>query len=596
MSGRLRSTPSPRALRLGAIGAALTGLVVAGLPVTTAQSAVPPAACPGAFPVDRVERGMPVHGLTVTHGTTPRRFTGKVLGVLQDGIAPGLDMVMVRLRGAQITDADGNVNKGVWAGMSGSPVYTEDGRLLGAVAYGLSWSPSNVAGVTPAAAMLDLLDDPTDRSARRDAADTRRVAMPARMADRMVAEGEMSRAEASGGFKRLPMPFSVSGFSGSRLEKLAKRFDIKRPLVAGGTATTDEPSPPVVPGGNLAASLSYGDITYAGIGTATAVCGDDVLGFGHPLLWSGRTTLSMHNAEAIYIQRDDVFGSFKVANPTAPLGGVLQDRLAGIVGTNGVFPPSTEVTSRVTSTNGNARDGETVITYRDAVPYLSAIHLVANADRVLDQIGSGSALVRWTVQGTRADGSPWQYSRADRFASQYDITFGSVFESYAQLSQILENRFERVHITDVHYRATYDPTYRALRLAKLEVRPGGQWVTVTRRTRAIRVDAGSELPVRATLNPTDRDQDAQTVRLSVTVPRKARDGGLFVGGGRDFDRGNKASSFDDLLRQLANAPRNDELTATLFTETREGERTDTDSQLVSDVVSGGEYVRVRIVR
>lgn len=588
MSERLRAHSSPRIRRLGAVGAALTGLVVAGLPNAPAISAAPPDACPSAVPVDDVTRDMAVHGLTTTHGTTPRPFTGKVLGVLDDGIAPGLDMIMVRLRGASITYKDGGVKNGIWAGMSGSPVYAADGRLLGAVAYGLSWSPSNVAGVTPAAQMYQIRD--YSAGSARNAAQARRVDIPTDLAK----SAGMTTAQADAGFKRLPMPFSVSGFSASRLEKVSDTFNIKRRLVPGSTAAAGEAGPPIVPGGNLVASLSYGDITYAGIGTATAVCADEVLGFGHPLLWSGRSTYSMHNAEAIYIQRDEVFGSFKVANPTAPLGGVFQDRLAAILGVNGATPPTTDVTSHVESTAGNARNGETHITHRDATPYLSAIHLLANADRVLDQIGKGSAKVRWTVEGTRADGSPWQYTRTNRYASRYDITFESVYESYRQLSAILHNKFARVNINDIHYNATYDPAYRALNLDRVEAKVGGDWVTVNRRTRALKVEAGSDLRLRVTLQPSDKTRPAQTVRLSVAVPSRARDGYLVVG--EDESRSGKASSFDELLEQLANAPRSNTVTAMLRTESRRGDKTTVDRAVVDEVVSGQEFVQVRILR
>ena len=57
-------------------------------------------------------------------------------------------MVMMRLSSPEIDRVGG-----IWQGMSGSPVYAEDGRLIGAVAYGMSWGPSPVAGVTPFADM-----------------------------------------------------------------------------------------------------------------------------------------------------------------------------------------------------------------------------------------------------------------------------------------------------------------------------------------------------------------------------------------------------------------------------------------------------------
>ena len=60
----------------------------------------------------------------------------------------------------------------------------------------------------------------------------------------------------------------------------------------------------IVAGGNLAASVSYGDITQAGVGTATSVCNGKVVGFGHPMAFLGKTTLTMHPADALYIQED----------------------------------------------------------------------------------------------------------------------------------------------------------------------------------------------------------------------------------------------------------------------------------------------------
>ncbi|MEP6526524.1 MAG: hypothetical protein ABJA86_05110 [Nocardioidaceae bacterium] len=590
LSGNVRKSVC---LRAAAAGAAVAGLVIATVPVVPAQSVPADPSCPAAIPVGDVVAGMPISGLTTTSGTTPEEFGGEVLGVLHDGIAPGLDLIMVQLRGSQITYPDGSLDKGVWAGMSGSPVYTEDGRLLGAVAYGLSFGPSDVAGVTPGAEMRKLLQSQRS-TARETARSARQITIPKRLAHRMVTQGHLTRQQASDGFRHLPMPFSVSGLSNRHLQKIADRFGIKRPVVVGAGTSGNAQQTAIVAGGNLVASLSYGDITYAGIGTATAVCDNEVLAFGHPLLWSGASTLSMHGAEALYIQRDTVFGSFKVANPSAPSGQITQDRLAGLRGRLGKFPLSTDVTSHVESTEGNSRDGETVITVRRYIPYLSAIHLLSNADRVLDKIGSGSARVRWTVEGTRHNGSDWDFSRVDRFASRYDISFESIFESYRQISQILHNKFEHVRISDINYRATYDPRFHALEIAKFEIYVGGHWITITSPRPAIKVKAGSEIPVRVTLAPTSGTGASQRVLLSVKLPKSATGTGVLYVQGGAFGRGPKASSFDELLANLANAPRNDELTAILQTGGKDGS-TATDSQVVSEVVSGSRNVHLKII-
>ncbi len=575
-----------------AVGAAVVSLLASTVAVSPAQSAAD-VSCPEAFRVAAVTKGMPVHGLTVTSGTTPDTFDGSVLGVLNDGIAPGLDMIMVKLSGSEITDADGEVDKGIWAGMSGSPVYTANGRLLGAVAYGLSWSPSDVAGVTPAAEMRKMLSTQSGAASLKTAAAAKNVAIPPATASRLVADGALTTTEASGSFQRLPMPFSVSGLSNKHLQMAAERFGIQRPMVTGGSTSAAAAPTEIIPGGNLAASLSYGDITDAGIGTATAVCGGEVLAFGHPMLWSGRSTLSMHGADAIYIQKDAVFGSFKVANPTAPVGRISSDHLAGIHGVMNEFPQSVEVTSLVDATNGNSRHGKTVITYKPAVPFLSAIHLLSNADRVLDKIGGGRATVRWTFHGTRADGSSWAFTRYDRFASGRDISYSSIFESYSQMSQILHNRFEKVKITNVHYRATYSPVYRALEMVKFEIKPAGRWITINRHYPVRTVRAGSDLPVRVTVLPRSGIGDPTVVRMSVRVPASAqgREGVLYVSGGGEQFR-TRASSFDELLTNLAKAPRNSEVAANIYFDTKGANARDSASRDVGEVVSGYKHVHL----
>ncbi|MEJ7706222.1 MAG: hypothetical protein WKF82_02450 [Nocardioidaceae bacterium] len=439
--------------------------------------------------------------------------------------------------------------------------------------------------------MRELLSTQPASPALKTAASTTEVAIPEATADRLVSSGALTTAQAASGFKRLPMPFSVSGLSNRHLQKVADGFNIKRPMVTGGSTSAAAPATGIIPGGNLAASLSYGDITYAGIGTATAVCGDEVVAFGHPMLWSGRSTLSMHGADAIYIQKDTVFGSFKVANPTAPVGRIGGDRLAAIRGVLNEFPTSTAVTSHVKATNGNARNGKTVITYRPATPYLSALHLLSNADRVLDRLGGGTATVRWTFDGTRADGSSWTFVHGDRFASSRDITYESIFESYRQMSQILHNKFERVQVTDVHYQASYSPKFHALQVTRFEIKPADRWITISSHRPARTVYAGTDLPIRLTLTPSGGNGETKVVILSVRIPKSARgEGVLYVQGGGQSGR-TKASSFDELLTDLANAPRNDAVTATLRTESKgRGGSQGSDSQAVGDVVSADQRV------
>ncbi len=103
-------------------------------------------------------------------------------------------MIMVELESPALERAGG-----IWQGMSGSPVYV-DGQLLGAVAYGLSWGPSPIAGVTPFSEMDDYLAARRAPGAKQDVevddSDANRWAVapgPLRALDRTI-EPDLSNA------------------------------------------------------------------------------------------------------------------------------------------------------------------------------------------------------------------------------------------------------------------------------------------------------------------------------------------------------------------------------------------------------------------
>src|SRR3954452_2508018 len=126
--------------------------------VSAARAAPLATACPAVMPVSEVEAAangaepLVASGLTVSRGTEPEPFQARVLGVLTDGIAPDVDMILIEADSPALDRVGG-----IWAGMSGSPVYAPDGRLIGAVSYGFAAGPSKVAGVTPAEDMMRVL-------------------------------------------------------------------------------------------------------------------------------------------------------------------------------------------------------------------------------------------------------------------------------------------------------------------------------------------------------------------------------------------------------------------------------------------------------
>ncbi|MPY86222.1 MAG: hypothetical protein GEV00_24045, partial [Actinophytocola sp.] len=160
------------------------------------------------------------------------------------------------------------------------------------------------------------------------------------------------------------------------------------------------------------------------------MCDNGTLGFGHPMLFGGKSTMSMHGAHALFIETDQFDGSYKIANPGAPIGQITEDRLAAILGVEGQTPKATMYNSNISATNGKQRDGSTTLTQKffpDDIAWVGAMHFLVNADSVFDQIGGGTGEVNWTVELDRANGSTVTYRGGDVFASPGDLTFTALW-------------------------------------------------------------------------------------------------------------------------------------------------------------------------
>lgn len=583
------SSPAHGRVR-AAIACALGSLLVTLVPAVPAHAAEP---CPDPYPLSEVTAGLPGEGLTVDEGTTPEPFTVTVKGVITDGIAPGKDLI--------IADTDSEAIRrvgGIWYGMSGSPVYTADGRLLGAVAYGGSAGPSPLAGITPAQYMYDLRSAPASAASAQSA---EQVDIPAGMQARMVANGDMTAAQAEAGFSRLRVPLGVSGLSAQRMDQAEKWLGREGVMLhsAGAVSTSAAGAPTdIVAGGNFAAGLSYGDFSAIGVGTTTAVCGTEALAFGHPFTFAGATTNTAHGADAITIQDDSTFGPYKIANPTGPVGTVDQDRLAAIRGQIGPVPQTVPVTSHVARSDGPSRDGETQVAARNELSYLAALHTLVNVDSVFDQYGPGTSTVQWTIRGTRADGTPWTLERTNRYGSRWDIGFESIWELYEQLDRLGTNRFADPRIESVDVDAGLDPQYADYTIAGVSALVAGEWRPVTQNN-TVRLVAGTRQRFRITLQPY-RGTEQRNVEVAVVVP--AGTAGSFaeleVGGGGYVSRRSGAKSFDGLLEVLASAPRNDDLVARLhlYDFKTDRQRTSTGMTRVDQVVNDSSWFTARVVK
>jgi hypothetical protein len=570
-----------RTRRSLALGAMLAGAVaISSVPAAAAsfggvsgELAQPSAAtCPAAVPTHSVTRGQRGIGWTVVHGTTPQPFRAKVLDVLPDGINAGVDLIVVKVADVEGSDIIANAG-GIWAGISGSPVYLGD-RLLGSVSYSLTGAPNRIAGVTPAADMLPLLKLP-GASAR--AADGDQIRLPARTAERVARATHRSMAESSL-MNRAPVVLSVSGLNAAAREQLQSRLGLKGSgyvMVPGASSSGQGKrlTRPVA-GGNFAGLISYGDVTLGAIGTTTYVCGNSALAFGHPLLFNGSVALGANGANALTVVHDPVFGSFKLANIGKLLGTIDQDRLTGIRAdlTHGPALIPVVATTRAPELT-RSRTGQTDVAGSEFVPGLAPSHMFADMLTTFDGLGPGSASVSFVVTGNRQNGQAFTLERRNRYLDNISIVSSAPEELYEDLSALFDNGFEQITFTGVTITSTVTTDVTKLTLKKVLIsRNGGAFKAVAQ----LSVNRGDHLVIRGTLSSTSGGTVTRDV--SLTIPSNAPRGGadLLVAGGADtfrscfFDPASCGANFNQLVRTLGSAPQNNDLAAILSTFDNEG--------------------------
>src|SRR6185503_17054014 len=131
-------------------------LVAVSATMAVAQPAdIAPPKAPELFPLEDLRPGMKGTAKTVFSGSGTEDFGVEILGILPGFPGPRQSAIIARLSGA-------NVEKtGVFAGMSGSPVYI-DGKIVGAIAFSFPFSKEPIAGITPIKQMVELFNKGTE--------------------------------------------------------------------------------------------------------------------------------------------------------------------------------------------------------------------------------------------------------------------------------------------------------------------------------------------------------------------------------------------------------------------------------------------------
>jgi hypothetical protein len=532
-------------------------LVATVLGAGPATGAVPCSSTPATFPTAQMTSGMTGTGYTVLRGDTIEPFTVEILGVMPNAIFLGIDVVAARITGpASFLATTG----GAVAGMSGSPIYVNN-RLAGAVAWAIA-EDRHIFGMTAAEDMVQMfaLQD----AVAPDALPTR-LALPARIRRAAAAAGSPLGAGAA--LEALPVPLGVSGLAGMPLRRIERTFSdqgmrvqaFRAGSVAAPTAATLNPGR-FEPGDGLGVALSYGDVSFYGFGTTTAVCGDVAIGFGHPMFWGiGDVLLGMNEVDVVAIDNGNFWGT-KIGT-LGDLHGVLtQDRFAGVAGVFGELPSLVPITSDISSPDtGLSRLGETQVAWdQDSfVADATYSHAWSNLSYVAQQDGPGTVELAWTVSGTREDGSPFTFS--NRMMS-YDPSSATsdVYLLADMLYRLAFNEFEDIDFTGVSL--TGDVTEANLTSRIARVRVSSPLQRSLKERSVVRARPGDVVRIEVTLDPVDGDEVVATT--SIRVPGRARgvERVSLAGGRGETDYyGPWIASLDDLLAALGGGDHDNDL-------------------------------------
>jgi len=345
-----------------------------GLAFAAAAAAAPPAGRPPVMPASELRPGMTGYGLTVFNGETPERFKVEILGVLQNSIGAGVDMIVARLDHERLRDI------GVIAGMSGSPIYIND-RLVGAVAYGESFLKVAIAGITPIEKMLEVYDRTTLQPPPRDVAlgpvEAIRPGEPVsiepkvrefgpqpvriRLGDlpasaRALFEesdrGQDARATNEITLKPLSVPVMVSSCS-PPAARLVEQFlrplgmePVFAPMGSSVQAAETISTAPIVAGAAVGVPYLMGDLSAGPIGTVTYTDGKRLVAFGHPMSARGPVEFPLGAAQVVATAPSTMRPS-KMAKIVALSGSIYQDRLPAVGGVIGRVPYMVPMTVRV---------------------------------------------------------------------------------------------------------------------------------------------------------------------------------------------------------------------------------------------------------
>lgn len=326
---------------------------------------------------------------------------------------------------------------GIAAGMSGSPIYVDDGtgdKLIGALSYGDIFTTNGTGLATPIGAMAAAQDAYAPSPMPRRLSSP--VVIDGQVKDRVLVvndPGEVVSAPANTIVAAPKNAVFIGGINpkSNLFVSYAKYLKTKGidviPTEGGLSAKESTYSAPFEGGSAVAVLAACGDLWAGGIGTVTYVDTPTVVAFGHSAYWTGDSGLFLMNAwiDGIW---PSTYEAYKLGRPAAVRGTLTQDRMAAVIGVDGQMPDVTSIAATATNTEtGEVATSAVELTRfvanspNPAFFGLAASSAYVAGSRVFDaQSTPGSAVTTTTV--TVSDGShTYELVRRNVFSDGNDI-------------------------------------------------------------------------------------------------------------------------------------------------------------------------------
>ena len=511
------------------------------------------------FPFSEIRKGMRATAYTVFEGSEPKPFELEILGTLEGFNNPKQNAIIVKLISPE-TD-----RTGVFAGMSGSPVYI-DGKLVGAIAFAFNFSKEAIGGITPIQEMVSIFEEKQGEIKTSD--------QPRSISFSEISFNENAREFTSFVNPQTPLTNNVSGVSAPVLKPIATPLAITgvapeiierfapqlqamgmMPVVGAASAAKIEDlskanGNTLKPGATIVVPLVRGDFSLSASGTVTHRDGNKIYAFGHPFLSLGVTEWPMNEGEVITVV-PSVANSFKLAKSTAMVGTLRGDRATGIYGELGVAPTMIPVEINMTTSRGEVRNYKFEMVkdrlFSPVLLQITALQSILSTERQ-----QGDATLRFQSNIKLKDQSE---IKLENRISSGNAALATVFAITQPVALLINSGFKDLQIEKI-----------TLNIASSDVRSTGKleklWISKTEVTR------GEKIQLQAFARTDGGGEYVE--RFEIEIPADAPLGQLqlMVGDGvsvqsADARTGFTPKSVNQLVRELNRLRKGDRLYARL---------------------------------